>query len=57
MIENTQQILDELAKNGQTLADLEKRLEAIDSKLAGVDLARTRLRPVEYKIDFPLFRW
>ena len=35
VIENTQHILDELAKNGQTLADLEKRLEAIDSKLAG----------------------
>ena len=27
MIENTQHILDELAKNDQTLADLEKRLE------------------------------
>jgi hypothetical protein len=35
VIENTQRIVDELAKNGQTLADLEKRLEAIDSKLAG----------------------
>lgn len=35
VIENTQHILDELTKNGQTLADLEKRLEAIDSKLAG----------------------
>jgi voltage-gated potassium channel len=35
VVQNTQRIIDELAKNGQTLADLEKRLEAIDSKLAG----------------------
>jgi voltage-gated potassium channel Kch len=35
VIENTQRIIDELAKNGQALAHLEKRIEAIDSKLAG----------------------
>jgi voltage-gated potassium channel Kch len=34
VIENTQRIIDELAKNGQALADLEQRIEAIDSKLA-----------------------
>lgn len=35
VIESTQRILDELSRNGRTLAELEKRLEAIDSKLAG----------------------
>ena len=58
VIENTQHILDELAKNGQTLADLEKRLEVDRLEARRLDhLARASLRPAEYKIDFPLFQW